>query len=425
MGIWETLTKQRGLGTAAFRWQEPVFYRIQLRGDFWPRVGMLLAAWAAAIGVLLVLFAINVSPPGMLLAVGLGAVFGFGPAMLVLFLSRDQVSGRITIDSDGIRRYRYYASLTLTGMWGEWSEWPFATIDRCVIVPRTALDRSFSVMLLSIDSEWEIVGIPSRIELQTLAKFLTSRGVAVSQGKSVPALFTSRLKLPIAAAISAVGVVMAGVGVGIYVAKVGGPFGVANKGRADVRRPADVVEQPQRDQIDFGAPPGLPAGIPPNANPLLPETPPNVSNAGAGSIMTELIGGTGGTPFSSASPHRQPVVGIRFSIGSWAGRERVGKLDPLFSRDGTGGPNVLMAREGYAVGAIEVDAAEFVDAVSIEFMRLTPSGDLDASDSYKSEWIGRPGGKPPRTLSGAGKKVIGLCGRGAAILDAVGLILDR
>ena len=57
-------------------------------------------------------------------------------------------------------------------------------------------------------------------------------------------------------------------------------------------------------------------------------------------------------------------------------------------------------------------------------MRIDAQGRLDPKDSYQSEWLGTPSGKPTQTLSGNGSKVIGIHGRKAAVLDAVGLILE-
>jgi hypothetical protein len=425
MGLWEFLTKQRGLGSTAFRWSEPPMYRIRLRGDLAVRAGIVLAAWGLAIGVLLVLFAFNVRPPGMSLALGLGAVFGLGPGMLILFWSNRQAGGSITIDNDMIRRHRQYASLTMTGMWGEWADWPYEAIDRCVIVPAQALDQSFAVMLLSIDSEWEIVGIPERIELQKLAKFLAGRGVKVSQGKSVPASFLSRIPLPVAGVAAAAGVIILAAGIGTYVSKVGGPQ--LARGDRNAREPADIPQpgfNPD-DLVNINDIDSLPRGpvAPPVSSPFgIPGTAaPAITDHG---VTTELLGGAGGTLFRFTSPTGEPVLGIRYTIGTWAGKQRVGRVQPVFQRDDTDGPDVLMARDGYAVGGLEVDASEFVDALALVCVRLTPAGGVDPADSYTSDWIGEPSGRPPRTLTGNGRKVIGIYGRGAAILDAVGLILE-
>jgi hypothetical protein len=137
-----------------------------------------------------------------------------------------------------------------------------------------------------------------------------------------------------------------------------------------------------------------------------------------------MLGGAGGSPFSRTSPNGAPVVGVRYRMGNWGGRERVGQLEPLFAA-GAAREQEIVAREGYALGALQVDAGEFVDAVALVFMRLTPDGRLDPGDSYTSEWIGTPTGSDLRTLGDGSAKVIGIAGRGAAVLDAVGLVLEQ
>jgi hypothetical protein len=140
---------------------------------------------------------------------------------------------------------------------------------------------------------------------------------------------------------------------------------------------------------------------------------------------SRLVGGTGGVPFRAVTPDRQPVVGIRYRLGSWAGQESVGKIEGVSQRTKTPGPwEHVFAREGYALGAIQVDADKFVHAVRLAFMRI--DGDrLDAKDSYVSEWIGSPSGAQPETINGNGAPVIGFHGRAMAIVDAVGLVFTK
>jgi hypothetical protein len=82
-----------------------------------------------------------------------------------------------------------------------------------------------------------------------------------------------------------------------------------------------------------------------------------------------------------------------------------------------------MAKKGYAVAGLEVKTNPYVAAVRVVFMRLDDDGDLDTDDTYKSAWIGQAAGSA-QTLGGDGKTVIGVYGRRAIVLDAVGLILE-
>ena len=69
-----------------------------------------------------------------------------------------------------------------------------------------------------------------------------------------------------------------------------------------------------------------------------------------------------------------------------------------------------------------VAAEQYVFAVKPIFMKLRPDGKLDAADRYEGDWLGEPSGKPTQTIDGQGAKVIGIHGRGAAMLDAIGLV---
>ena len=137
---------------------------------------------------------------------------------------------------------------------------------------------------------------------------------------------------------------------------------------------------------------------------------------------SELVGGPGGGPFRNVSPTGESVIGFRHSLGSWAGESALRQLDPLYSRDARGVGEAIWAREGYAVGGLNVDAGQFVNAVRIVFMRVTTDDRLDPSDSYTSEWIGQPTGGEPTSMGGTGARVTGVHGRRAAILDAIGLV---
>jgi hypothetical protein len=83
-----------------------------------------------------------------------------------------------------------------------------------------------------------------------------------------------------------------------------------------------------------------------------------------------------------------------------------------------------MAREGYVVGGLVVDAKEFVFALKVIFVRQKPDGTIDPKDSYQSDWIGSPSGGPTKTLDAKGAKVIGIHGRRTAVIGAIGLVTE-
>ncbi len=135
-----------------------------------------------------------------------------------------------------------------------------------------------------------------------------------------------------------------------------------------------------------------------------------------------LVGGQGGGPKRRVDRAGRPMIGVRHRTGNWAGKDMVKRFDPLFERGRPRpGYDELFAKDGYAVGAIQVDGDKYVYAIRVAFMRI--DGDrLDPKDSYVSEWIGKPTGQAPKTLNGDGAFVVGVHSRGTIILDAVGLV---
>lgn len=139
-------------------------------------------------------------------------------------------------------------------------------------------------------------------------------------------------------------------------------------------------------------------------------------------VDSPLVGGQGGGPRRIVDREGRPMIGVRHRMGSWAGKEMVKSFDPLFERGRPRpGYDELFAKDGYAVGAIQVDGDQYVYAIRVAFMRI--DGDrLDPNESYVSEWIGNPTGQTPKTLNGDGAFVVGVHCRATLILDAVGLV---
>lgn len=486
MGLRELFGKIPKLwGKVVFRWQEPLAYRIRLRGDLWLRCLIALAGWGFGTGLMAVLFAFNVKPPGTGFALGMGAVVGLGPAVLIMFMSREQVGGSVTIDQNAIRYHCTYASpLFFAGQWSEYADYDYRGISRCVIIPARHLGQSFSVMLLTIDSTVEIMGIPQKISLKELARHLSSKGIDVSQGDTLPERFCRPIGIPMAGSLALVGIFLFFGGLGFYPAHVGAQNGGGgNAVERDFAMPdfPDFPQPPQLEPPQFEPPgfdsqqlpdqqvvilPGANANLadnstngdiplppasspfsppfptgPPTATPTQPgiagpaptdrplprqPQPPTVVRPSVESPSEsegELIGGTGGSAFRNVNRQGQPLIGVRFSMGSWAGKAALRQFDPIFERGpsrGFGEPAI--AREGYAVGGLNVEASPYVAAVQLVYMRLQPDGRLDPSDTYTSDWLGTRSDAPARSLGGNGAPAIGVQGRRAAILDAVGLV---
>jgi hypothetical protein len=115
-----------------------------------------------------------------------------------------------------------------------------------------------------------------------------------------------------------------------------------------------------------------------------------------------------------ADPKKRPVVGFHYSLGTFEpekGKKAgcVSQLAPSYhERQPSYGLKREMAKEGYAVGAVNVKTNTTVTAFQVVYMKIKPDGTLDTKDSYTSEWIGEAGlGDKEGTVSGNGSKVIG------------------
>jgi hypothetical protein len=107
-----------------------------------------------------------------------------------------------------------------TGGWMEFGEWPYHTIQRCVIVPGSKIDKSFSLMFLTIGSGTVILGIPEKIDLKKLAGFLSGKGVTVTPGRSVPPSFRKPLNPLVGLAIPAAAMLCGLAGAAFYLVRI-------------------------------------------------------------------------------------------------------------------------------------------------------------------------------------------------------------
>ena len=139
---------------------------------------------------------------------------------------------------------------------------------------------------------------------------------------------------------------------------------------------------------------------------------------------TEAVGGSGGVEFLRAHPENKPVLGIRSRFGSWAGNEWIGQLEPLYGDEPDDlSATTVLARPGYAVAGLVVDAPDMVQAYAVVFQRRLPDGDLDTNDVYTSDWVGKRSMSNEITLSSQGRDVLGVFGRSGAVVDAIGLVV--
>lgn len=421
MGLWDILTKDIKLGSHELSWSEPTQFRARLRGDFIWRMAISLSAWLAATGILLVIFSFNQDPPSRSVALGLGAVFGMGPVTMFLFFRKNQVSGNIKLFRDRLERHKL--SSGYLWRWMQTTTWGLGGVTRFHIVTRDKTGTSFHVMFFKSGGEWELIGIPARIDLKQLRSALSAGGAEVKPANRVPDTFCRPLS-PTLTGVSGV--------VGIALAVIG--FATFNPGNAQnlPQRPDIAQQKLDFPQPDFDNPgpidPNLPGPGPvpgpgpdfhQNPDGPLPSTAIDDESIG---IRSQLVGGTGGVPGTRVSAEQKPVLGVQYRLNPWAGRDRVAMLNPVYEpADNNLNQNVIMAKPGYALGAVEVNAPQFVDGVRLVFMKLTADGTVDPNDRDDSDWIGAGSADPVR-LERDGKPIVGFHSRDGAVLDAVGVV---
>jgi hypothetical protein len=477
-----SLFQQLGFWTTILSWQEPAGYRVALKGDWLPRLLLAVGIGCVPMALLLVLFAINVNPPHPAFSL-IGFLIGATMAGLVLFRGEATAAGSVRICQEGIIRKRQFTPLVPVHFGFEEANWPYDAFTRAILVPGQQIGQSFSVLLLTDERNIEIVGVPGKISPHELAQTLAGRGVRVEAGAFLPEMYTRPLAWPIAGVAGGLGLMLAVFSLGFYGVKALGGGGAGGPARNQVAQAQPDLPragfpppvQPQRQiapsppenqaGIIAAPPPAEASSIPlspfgaPSGIPTLPEVPTAGSRSGAspdpfagnpfagnpfasppaaGVVVgsqagvpraagsDEFVGGKGGFPFKAASPDGKAVVGVRYGVGAWAGKQALSQLDPVYDRAATrGSGTLLLAREGYVVGGLIVEGAELVQAVQIEFTRQKPDGTLDPADTYTSDWLGAPAGGASNKLSGGNRRVIGIQGRRGAVIDALGLVLEE
>ena len=240
----------QGLGfwTDVFKWSEPSIVRVRLRGDWWLRLAIAMGAGGAGTCLLLVLFAINQRPPHPVFAL-IGGAIAFVIVAGFLFHGASSASGRVRVCQEGIQRKRQYVGFGAQMF--EEANWPYDAIQQCVIVPGQAIGKSFSVMMIGGGGEWELVGVPPKIDLQQLAAFLSSRRIAVSSANFIPAEYTRPINLPVSLGLAGIGLFLLFGGLGFYVVRTFDPPG---ENVAQIQ-PAANFPQPEVVVPDQGPPP--------------------------------------------------------------------------------------------------------------------------------------------------------------------------
>jgi hypothetical protein len=216
-----------------------------------------------------------------------------------------------------------------------------------------------------------------------------------------------------------------------------------------VRTPLEGAE---RDQIarDGGLPPNFPGpGRPPGGAPPIGAPPGGPGPGGAptgappagpaGPVVggkTRIQGGAFDPEFAESAPDGGLLVGFELGLQKFFNNDVVRAMRPIFragdketlgTQRGTDLTRVVkvVAKEGYAVGAITAKSGLTVDGMSVTFMKITPTGGLDPGDAYESAWIGGMGGGQPVRL-GNGTAVIGVIGKhNMRDMTGLGLLLRQ
>ena len=152
--------------------------------------------------------------------------------------------------------------------------------------------------------------------------------------------------------------------------------------------------------------------------------------------MSRMVGGPGGKEHilggkiyaDVGHPTRGSLVrSVRYGVREWQGEKTLHSMS-LNSRraDRSLGvsTDIVVAKEGYAVGGVVVDASDIVHAIQLIFMRVKEDDQLDPRNTYKSDWLGHPSGATPVEINGGGRRVIGFMTRRQAALDAIGLLYE-
>ena len=138
---------------------------------------------------------------------------------------------------------------------------------------------------------------------------------------------------------------------------------------------------------------------------------------------SKLVGGPGGHDFEYVIPKGTDLIGFRIGV-----KEPLGSIQPIYGqrkkkelgpRLGKGGERFedLIAKPGYRVSQIALRADDFVYAISVKFVSKSSS-----KRWYSSKWVGNAKAGKQTTLGDDKYNVIGIYGRGTALVDALGLI---
>jgi S1-C subfamily serine protease len=149
----------------------------------------------------------------------------------------------------------------------------------------------------------------------------------------------------------------------------------------------------------------------------------------ADALDTELIGSEKSAEFREVSPAEALAVGVQYTVAETNGQPVIGDIRLAHTKAGTATGQSIIAKEGYVVGGLMAEAhqygaGQYFSGFKVIFIRQK-AGKLDPSDTYFSDWIGRPPKGKPKQLAGKGERVIGLCGHRGTYIRGIGLVIQK
>ncbi len=164
---------------------------------------------------------------------------------------------------------------------------------------------------------------------------------------------------------------------------------------------------------------------------------PEPEDLGPKEALTDIQGGAFDPTFKDQAPEGGLLVGMDVGLGQFMDIQVIKAIQPKYRtpqgefagrKFGTDFSKLVTvkAKEGYAVGALNVKAGLLVNGFSVTFMRVKGAR-LDVKDAYTSSWIGdKTGGNGPIVLAGDGTPIIGVIGkRNERDCNGLGLLKKR
>ncbi|HXD86249.1 MAG TPA: hypothetical protein VN641_07135 [Urbifossiella sp.] len=205
------------------------------------------------------------------------------------------------------------------------------------------------------------------------------------------------------------------------------------------QQPAKAAQPPARPPAPSNPKVTQPGFQQPKKQPSpLPQLPPFANNVPM--PVQPAREDTIGTSFDPKEQDDAPpgglLVGFEVGYGKFGNNLTIGTLQPIYrsgDRESTGekygkdspaGNAKLVAKPGYAIGAITAKAGLSIDGFSVTFMKID-GGRLNPNDAYESEWMGGMGGSGPQKITGQGEPATGILVRHKAQISGIGLVFGN